>query len=294
MTTASQFLQYTISGLTAGSIYALTALGFTMIFNTTRIINFAQGEFLMLGGMLAVFGMRWLNLSVPLAVIVAVACTTIIGVLIDRLAIRPVRSKDVVTLIIITIGISILLRGGVMMIFGKDSFPMPPFSGSTPFSVGGAALLPQSLWVVGIAASTVVAMKLFFDCTIVGKAMLACSFDPQAASLMGINVSNMVTLSFAISAMIGALGGVIMAPITLTSYDVGALLGLKGFAACILGGLGNPFGVVVGGLILGVLEAWGAGLVSSGYKDAIAFVILVVLLFVRPSGLFGRPQVERV
>jgi branched-chain amino acid transport system permease protein len=294
MTSASQLLQYVISGVTVGSTYGLTALGFTMIFNTTEIINFAQGEFVMLGGMLAVFAVRWGGLPLPVAVVLSVLLTTAAGVAVDRLTIRPVRGRSVIALIIITIGVSILLRGGAMLLFGKDTFSLRAFSGDSPLLLGGAAILPQSLWVVGITLFTLLGMKLFFDRTISGKAMLACSCDRKAASLMGINVDTMVTLSFAFSALVGSLGGVILAPITLTSFDVGILLGLKGFAACILGGLGNPFGAVAGGVLIGVLESLGAGLVSSGYKDAVAFVILLALLFIRPSGLFGKQAAERV
>ncbi len=294
MASPAQLLQYVISGVTVGSTYGLTALGFTMIFNTTEIINFAQGEFVMLGGMLAVFAIRWGGFPLPAAVALSVLLTTAAGVVVDRLTIRPVRGRSVITLIIITIGVSILLRGGAMLVFGKDTFSLPGFSGADPMFVGGAAVLPQSLWVVGITILTLLAMKLFFDRTISGKAMLACSCDRKAAQLMGINVDTMVTMSFAFSALVGSLGGVILAPITLTSYDVGILLGLKGFAACILGGLGNPFGAVAGGIIIGVLESLGAGLLSSGYKDAVAFVILLALLFVRPSGLFGAKTAERV
>ncbi len=290
----SQLLQYIISGVTVGSTYGLAALGFTVIFNTTEIINFAQGEFVMLGGMLAVFAIRWGGLPLLPAVLLAVALTTAIGILVDRITIRPVRGRSVITLIIITIGVSILLRGGAMLLFGKDTYPLPGFSRVGPIAVWGASLLPQSLWVGGVTLAILLLMKLYFDRTISGKAMQACACDRRAASLMGINVDTMVTLSFAVSALVGAAGGVILAPITLTSYDVGILLGLKGFAACILGGLGNPFGAVAGGVILGVLESLGAGFVSSGYKDAIAFVILLALLFLRPAGLFGRQRAERV
>ncbi len=290
----SQLLQYIISGVTVGSTYGLAALGFTVIFNTTEIINFAQGEFVMLGGMLAVFAIRWGGLPLLPAVLLAVALTTASGVLVDRITIRPVRGRSVITLIIITIGVSILLRGGAMLLFGKDTYPLPGFSRAGPMAVWGASLLPQSLWVGGVTLAILLLMKLYFDRTISGKAMQACACDRRAASLMGINVDTMVTLSFAVSALVGAAGGAILAPITLTSYDVGILLGLKGFAACILGGLGNPFGAVAGGVILGVLESLGAGFVSSGYKDAIAFVILLALLFLRPAGLFGRQRAERV
>ena len=294
MASPSDLLQYVISGATLGSTYGLAGLGFTVIFNTTEIINFAQGEFVMLGGMLAVFAIRWAGLPLALAVALAICLTTLVGIAVDRLTIRPVRGRSVIVLIIITIGVSIVLRGAAMLVFGKDTYPLASFSGGEPLALWGASLLPQSLWVGGITLCTLVAMKLYFDRTISGKAMLACACDRKAASLMGINVDTMVTLSFAFSALVGALGGAILAPITLTSYDVGILLGLKGFAACILGGLGNPFGAVAGGVILGVLESLSAGLISSGYKDAVAFVILLALLFVRPSGLFGRRSAERV
>ena len=294
MASPSDLLQYAISGATLGSTYGLAGLGFTVIFNTTEIINFAQGEFVMLGGMLAVFAIRWAGLPLALAVPVAIGLTTLVGIVVDRVTIRPVRGRSVIVLIIITIGVSIVLRGATMLIFGKDTYPLPGFSGGEPLTLWGASFLPQNLWVGGITLCTLVAMKLYFDRTISGKAMLACACDRKAASLMGINVDTMVTLSFAFSALVGALGGAILAPITLTSYDVGILLGLKGFAACILGGLGNPFGAVAGGVILGVLESLSAGLISSGYKDAVAFVILLTLLFVRPSGLFGRRGAERV
>lgn len=290
----SSILQFLVSGVTVGATYGLTALGFTMIFNTTGILNFAQGEFVMLGGMLAVFSMGWGGLPLAAAVPASVLLVTAIGVAVDRLTIRPMRGSAAMSLVIVTIGVSILLRGGAMLLFGKDTHPLPPFTEGPPILVGGAALLPQSIWIVGIALAVVAAMRLFFDRTITGKAMLACACDRKAASLMGINVDVMVTLSFAFSAFVGALGGVILAPITLTSYDVGILLGVKGFAACILGGLGNPFGAVAGGLIIGVLESLGAGFLSSGYKDAIAFVILLALLFLRPSGLFGKASADRV
>ena len=294
MSTASALLQYVISGATVGATYGLAALGFTVIYNSTKIINFAQGEFVMLGGMFAVFLLKWGNVPLPLAIPLAVLSVTAVGILVNRATIRPVKGRSPLTLIIITIGVSILLRGGAMLIFGKDTFSLPAFSAGGPIHVGGATLLPQSLWIFGIMILTVLGMKLFFDRTLTGKAMLACSSNPKAAALMGIHVESMATFSFAFSAFVGALGGVILAPITLTAYDAGILLGVKGFAACILGGLGNPFGAVIGGILLGILESLGAGFISSGYKDAIAFIIMLALLFWRPSGLLGGSRAERV
>ena len=290
----SSLLQYLITGLTLGSTYGLTALGFTIIFNTTGVINFAQGEFVMLGGMMSVYFMHALGLGEPAAVILAVLGATMAGALVERLAIRPVRDCPAINLVIITIGVSILVRGLAMLLWGKDTHVLEPFSGSQPIMFLGAAIMPQAIWVLAISLVLLGALKLFFSGTIHGKAMLACSYDAKAASLVGIGVQRMVLLSFMISALVGAVGGVILAPITMTSYDVGIMLGLKGFAACILGGLGNPFGAAAGGVILGVLESLCAGFVSSAYKDALAFVILLILLFVKPAGLFGLKDSKRV
>ncbi len=290
----SSLLQYLITGLTLGSTYGLTALGFTIIFNTTGVINFAQGEFVMLGGMMSVYFTRVLGLGEPVAVVLAVLGATVAGALVERLAIRPVRDCPTINLIIITIGVSILIRGLAMLAWGKDTHVLEPFSGNQPIMFLGAAIMPQAVWVLAISLLLLAGLKAFFSGTIHGKAMLACSYDPKAASLVGIGVQRMVLLSFMISALVGAVGGVILAPITMTSYDVGIMLGLKGFAACILGGLGNPFGAAAGGIILGVLESLGAGFVSSAYKDALAFVILLALLFVKPSGLFGLKDSKRV
>ncbi len=285
--------QYLVSGLTQGAAYGLIGLGYTMIFNTTGIINFAQGEFVMLGGMLSV----WLlghGLPLPVAVLAACLATAAVGGLMERLAMRPLAGAPAINAVIITIGVSILLRGGAMLAFGKDTAALPAFSGMTPIRVLGAAVQPQSLWVLAVTLALIAGLKLFFATSIQGKAMLACSCQKKAASLVGISVSTMALLSFALSGLIGAVAGAILAPITMTAFDVGMMLGVKGFAACILGGLGNPFGAAAGGLFLGVIESFGAGFVASGYKDAFAFIVLLLFLFVKPSGMFGKAGVERV
>lgn len=292
--TLASLLQYLVSGLTVGATYGLTGLGFTIIFNTTGIINFAQGEFVMLGGMASVYFCSVVGLPLPVAILLAMILTTVVGGAIERFTIRPVRKAGVIQLIIITIGLSIVIRGIAMLVWGKDTFALPPFSGDQPIMFLGAAIMPQNLWILGITLLLLLALKLVFSSTLFGKAMLACSYNPKAAYLVGVGVPRMVLYSFMISALVGAIGGAILAPITLTSYDRGILLGLKGFAACILGGLGNPFGAAAGGLIIGVMESFGAGFISSAYKDAFAFIILLLLLFVKPSGLFGRASAERV
>lgn len=290
----NQVTQFVISGLATGSIYALIGLSFAIIFNSTGIINFAQGEFVMLGGVLTIFSLNVLQLPLAAAIVAAVAVTTVIGLLFERLAIRPLKNATPLALIIITIGASILIRGLVMLLWGKDTQALPAFSGTDPITVAGATLLPQHLWIFGVTVMVIVGCRLFFNHTISGKAMRACSFNRRAANLVGISVGRMVLFSFVISAAVGSLAGVIIAPLTMTAYDVGVMLGLKGFCAAIMGGMGSGLGTVLGGLILGTLESLGAGLISSGYKDAIAFFILLLILFIRPQGLFKKGETERV
>jgi branched-chain amino acid transport system permease protein len=288
-----EFLQFLASGLTVGAIYALVAVGFTLIYNASDVINFAQGEFVMLGGMVTVFA-ALAGVPLPLAAVLAVIVAVAVGLLLHKLAIEPARGASAVTLIIITIGASILLRGVAAVVFDKRFHSLPPFAGSDPWHLGGAAVLPQSLVVLAGTAAIVTALWAFMAHTLTGKALIATASNRLAARLTGINTDRIVGLSFAVSAGIGAIGGILVTPITLTSYDVGTLLALKGFAAAMLGGMGNPLGAVAGGLIVGLLEAFGAGYISSAYKDAIAFLVILAVLFLRPQGLLGSAGVERV
>jgi len=289
----AEFLQFLFSGLTVGATYALAALGFTLIYNASNVINFAQGEFIMLGGMLAVF-FTMSGLPLPVALVLAIIVPAIIGVLVEKLAIEPVKGAETVTLIIITIGASLVIRGLVQVWLGKNTHSLPAFSGDEPIHILGATLLPQSLWVLGVTALVVIALWYFFSRTLQGKAMLATSFNRTAAELVGINTGWVLFMSFAMSAALGALGGILVTPITLTSYDVGIMLGLKGFVAAVVGGLGNGLGAVIGGLLVGILEAMGAGYISSSYKDAIPFVLILLILFFMPRGLFGGKSTDRV
>lgn len=288
-----ELLQFCVSGLTVGAVYALVALGFTIIYNASDVVNFAQGEFVMIGGMTTVFATA-AGVPLPLAALGAVLVAMVVGLLLHRLAIEPARGASPVTLIIITIGASIFLRGLAQVVFDKQFHSLPAFSGDAPIRFGGAAILPQSFWVLGGAAVIVVLLWTFFNRTLIGKAVLATAANRLAARLVGINTSFVMGLSFVMSAAIGAIAGILVTPITLTSYDVGMLLALKGFAAAMLGGMGNPLGAVVGGLAVGLLEALGAGYISSTYKDAIAFIVILIVLFALPGGLFGKASVERV
>ncbi|MBA5779405.1 branched-chain amino acid ABC transporter permease [Stappia sp. F7233] len=289
----AEFLQFCASGLTVGAVYALVALGFTIIYNASDVVNFAQGEFVMIGGMTTVFATA-AGVPMPLAILIAIAAAMIIGLLLHRLAIEPARGASPVTLIIITIGASIFLRGLAAIVFDKQFHSLPAFSGDTPVLFGGAAILPQSFWVIGGALVIVVLLWTFFNRTLTGKAILATAANRLAARLVGVNTSFVIGLSFVLSAAIGAIAGILVTPITLTSYDVGTLLALKGFAAAMLGGMGNPIGAILGGLLVGLLEAFGAGYLSSTYKDAVAFIVILAVLFVMPGGLLGRASVERV
>ena len=289
-----QILQFLLTGVTLGSTYALVALGFAIIYNASDVVNLAQGEFVMLGAMSAIALSAGEGLPLPLAILLAVGVTLVVGLMLQRFAIAPAKGITVVGTIIITIGASIFLRGLALLLWGKDIHALPHFSGETPLRLGEVTLLPQNLWVMGGTALLVLAVHLFFNRSLVGKAILACSCNKTAAQLVGINVGRMLLVAYGLSALLGAMAGVLVAPITYTSYDAGIMLGLKGFAAAILGGMGNPMGAVAGGLLLGLVESLAAGLISSGYKDAIAFVILLLVLFLRPSGLFGRATAERV
>ncbi|HTN65802.1 MAG TPA: branched-chain amino acid ABC transporter permease [Burkholderiaceae bacterium] len=289
----AQFLQFLFSGITVGAAYALAALGFTIIYNTSGVLNFAQGEFIMLGGMLSA-ALLTVGLPLPLAIALAIVATGLIGLVVEKLAIEPAKNAEVVTLIIITIGASLTLRGLVQVWLGKGNHALPAFSGDTPIQILGASLLPQSLWVLGVALVIVLLLGWFFGRTTLGKAMLATSHNKLAAQLVGINTKVILLLSFGLSAVLGAVGGIILAPITYTSYDTGIMLGLKGFVAAVLGGLGGGAGAIVGGLILGIAEAMAAGYISSAYKDAVPFVLILLILFFRPDGLFGSKLAERV
>jgi branched-chain amino acid transport system permease protein len=288
-----ELLQFAFSGLTVGAVYALVALGFTLIYNASDVVNFAQGEFVMLGGMATVF-LHLAGVPLPLAAALAILITVGVGLALYAFAIDPARGSSAVTIIIITIGASIFLRGVAQVIFDKRFHALPHWFGSEPIRIGGAAILPQSLVVLFGAGLIVALIFLIIDRTLLGRAILATAANRLAARLVGIPVRKIVALSFALSAAIGAVAGILVTPITLTSYDVGTLLALKGFAAAMLGGMGSAVGAVVGGLLLGLAESFGAGLISSKYKDAIAFLIILGVLFVRPQGLFGKKNVERV
>ena len=289
----AELVQFIFAGLTNGAIYALVGLGFAIIYNASHVINFAQGEFVMIGSMTTVFLIA-AGLPMPIAALLAIGVTILAGLALEKFAVETAKDADVITLIIITVGASIFLRGVAEVVFDRQFHSLPPFTGTDPVTILGASVVPQMLWVLGVTLVLVVLLQLFFSRTLWGKAILATAHNALAAKLVGIDTRKVLLASFGLSAALGAIAGILVTPITSTNYAVGIMLGLKGFSAAILGGLGSGMGAIVGGLILGVAESLGAGYVSSEYKDAIAFLIILGVLFFMPTGLFGTKGTERV
>jgi branched-chain amino acid transport system permease protein len=287
-------LQLVLAGLGTGSIYALIALGFNIVFKATDAINFAQGEWVMMGGMVAAALYAAGKMPLAGAFIGAVAAVTLVGLASERLVVRQLRRPSPLSVTLLTIGIAICTKSLVMLGLGKNPAGLPPFSGDKPLHLAGASIQPQTLWIIGIAGVVMLAAHFFFGRTVLGKSMRAAAADPEAAALSGISPRLAMLVSFGIAAAVGAIAGVIITPLTLTSFDHGTVLGFKGFSAAMLGGLGSLPGALAGGLALGLLESLSSGLISSAFKDAVAFVVLLLVLFVRPAGLLGKGQVERV
>ncbi len=288
----TELFAFLLSGLTVGFVYALVGMGFTVIYNSSGIINFAQGEFVMAGGMVMVF---LLHAGIPVAPAfgLAILVTAMLGILLWKL-IDLSRDSSQVSLIILTLGYAIFLRGLTEVVLDKELHTMPSFVGDGSFEIFGTILSYQALLIMIVSLLIVIGLYLFFRHTRTGKAMIAVSDNVDSARLMGINVRAILMLNFALSAGIAAIGGILLTPIASTNYEVGVMLGLKGFAAAIIGGLSNPFGAVLGGLILGLIEALVAGYISSEYKDAVAFIIMLLILFMRPGGILNVMKAQRV
>jgi len=287
-------LQYLVAGLTYGTIYAVVGVGFNIVYNTTGVINFAQGEFVMLGGMTAVT--LHAAVPLPLAIAGAVALTMAVGALVELAFIRTLPRPTVLRMIIVTIGVSILVREAALFAWGQDVRALPYFTGDEASSVGlgGVRVSPQVLWALGACAAIVAALQAFFHGTSLGRQMRACAMNRDAAALCGVRTRRLVTLSFVLSAGIGALAGCVVSPITSSSYGMGGSLAIKGFTVAVLGGLGHSMAAVGAGLLVGVLEAFSVSLLPSAYKDVIAVALLLGILVLRPSGLFGSREAARL
>lgn len=288
MSSFQDFIQFVFSGLTSGAIYAMVAIGFGVVHNTMGIVNFTQVDFVSLGGMLLYGVLVSAKMPLMVALPAAVAGVTLTGALVEFMGLRPSRSRNPLVLIFLTIGLSIVLRGVMQKIWGKNPLAVPPLHGETPLTLLGATIMPQAVWIFLITALAITLLVLFFKKTTAGLAMRAVASNPTAAAMVGLRVRRVRTASFAMAGALGGLAGVLVTPITTLRYDVGVLLGLKGFSAAILGGFGSFPGAILGGISLGLLESLGAAYVSSAWKDTIAFIVLLLVLFVRPHGLMGK------
>jgi branched-chain amino acid transport system permease protein len=284
--------QLLTSGITIGAIYALAALGFVTIIRASQIINFAQGDFVMLGGVITFFLLKGLNLPYPLAALVSVSIVVMVGFLLHVSVIYPLRKASTLIVLISTLGASIFLSNTSALLFGTLPKALPPFSGERPLLIGGVSFVPQSLWVLGATFLLLLFLYLLSHRTLLGKAMEASSTDPLGADLLGISRNLMVFLAFGVSAGIGAIAGILITPVFFTSYNSGTILGLKGFIAAVLGGWGKNTGAILGGFVLGVVEAMSLAFIPSGYKDGVAFAILLLILYFRPKGILGSPFID--
>ena len=287
-----QLLQFVVTGLATGATYALVGLCIALVFQVTGVINFAQGHFVMLGAL--TFAILEENGTAPVpAALMALAGTTVIGLLVERLVIAPARGAHVDRLIILTIGAAIVIEGAALVAFGTQPRTAAPFT-ERVVRFGGVRLERQYLWVSVATILAVAAVWVFLTRTTLGKAMRGVAMDREAARLMGISPRRMSLLVFTLAAALGAIGGVALAPIQHPDPGIGIALGLKGFTAAVIGGLDSPAGAVAGGLLLGVAEAIAAGYLPSGYKDAVAYGVLVLLLLVRPTGVLKTVRAVRV
>lgn len=290
----SAILQYVLSGLATGAVYSLIGLGFSIMWSASRAANFAHGDVVMLGAVLAVV---LVGMGVPLVAsipLVVVACI-VYGVVIERLAVRPF-AKDATGIgwMLSTIAIGIMLESYVTISFGSFARPLPTPLIEKPITLLGAGIYPQELLIPVFAVAFLLGLEAFYRHTMVGRAIRAVAFNPMAAGLMGINVKRMTAISFGIAAGLAGIAGILIAPIAQASATMGLLLGLKGFAVAIIAGITRARGVVIMGLLYGVLEKFVEGYISSAAREAIGFTVIIVLLFAFPQGIFGKAETVKV
>jgi len=285
----TDLIQLLITGITEGSAYALIALGFSLIFRCTNVISFAQGEFVVLGSLIMVTFHEFLGAPVVLSFAITVVVVGSVGALFYNFTIRPLigSSASILNMIIVTIGVSMVLKTIAKLFWGREPIGLSSFGGDEPIRFMSAFLHPQSPWILAVSLLILAGIIGFLDYTREGKALKACAEDSFAAKLMGISTQRIVFYSVILSAMVGAVSGIIIAPVTYARYDLGIIYTIKGFSAAVLGGIKNPVGSMVGGIILGLLETFGVFFMSSGYKDVISLGVLLVVLFFKPEGIFS-------
>lgn len=279
-----------VSGITTGMLYALVAVGLVLVFRSTGHINFAHGELFMVGGFLAYTAHVMLGWPYPLALVVAVAGGFVLGMVIDRIIFRPLIAAPGLSIILATVGLSFMLKGASRYFWGGqgDYVSFPPVVPSAPFSILGVMVIPQQILVSVGALVCMVVLTVFFRATTVGKAMKATAENQRAAYLVGIRVERVYLYTWACGGALAAIAGCLMAPLTLLSPDIGFPLLLKAFAATVLGGLGSMTGAIAGGLAVGIIESLAGGYIASSVQDVSAFVVIMVVLVLRPYGIFGE------
>lgn len=282
-----------INGIVLGSIYSLIAIGYTMVWNILRFINFAHGEVYMGGAFVTLF-LSNLGVSIWLASLGGVIAGALLGFLMEKLVYKHIRSAPKLNLLIAAIGISIFLQNLVQLIWGATPYRLSSPLLSHHITIGGIHVNLHYLFILIVAFILMIALELFINRTLIGKAVQAVSQNIHATELMGINANRIISVTFAIGSAVGAIAGILIGPLFLVYPTMGALAGLKGFTASVMGGMGNIPGAMIAGLLLGIMESFAAGFISAGYRDAVAMVILLIILLIRPQGIFGKIVQEKV
>jgi branched-chain amino acid transport system permease protein len=280
------------SGIAIGCVYGLIGIGFCVIYNASGIVNFAQGAFVMLGGMITYITISRFDLPLPVAAVISIVVVAATGMVLERLVVRPLwdRKSTMFVMILATLAAQIVIERLTLLTAGDQPRTLPMFTDYPPLRIAGIALSYQFFWIVGCSALVIAGLAWFFASTKTGKAMRACSINAEAAALQGIPVSRMLALSFALSAALGALAGVLVTPTQYTAFNVGVPFAISGFIAAIVGGFGRPLGALVGGILLGVAQSLAVVLLGAGFKNVAALSILLVFLFVRPTGVLGAAK----
>lgn len=284
--------QVLVSGLGIGCVYGLIGIGFCVIYNASGIVNFAQGAFVMLGGMITHMLFARNGVPLPMAALIAIAAVALLGVAIERVVVRPLwnRKATMFVMILATLAAQIVLERLTLIAVGDQPKTLPVFTDRPPLMIGGVAIGFQLIWIVGGSLAIVGLLAAFFSLTKTGKAMRACSINREAAALQGIPVSRMLALAFALSAALGAIAGILITPTQYTAFNVGVPFAISGFIAAIVGGFGRPFGAFLGGLLLGLLQALAIVGFGAGLKNVAALSVLLLFLFIRPSGILGAAK----
>ena len=306
METLTLYLQYIVNGITLGSIYSLIALGYTMVYGILKFINFAHGDILMVGAFIGLIVYQalagsattgaWPMTAFLISMVISAACCALLGMFIERVAYKPLRNANRLAPLLSAIGVSFILSNGAAWIFGTQSRRFPyPFN-NTPIHIGGVTITPHQILIILGSVIMMSLLAFFVNRTRMGKAMRATALDQATASLMGINVNRAISVTFAIGSALAAVGGMLAAFDFRVYPSMGTMTGLKAFVAAVIGGIGNIQGAMLGGILLGVLEAVGAPVlhIPNGMRDTVAFAVLIIILLVKPDSILGKNEGEKV